>query len=188
MNPQELRFIEMRTLFLLLTLTATIPMAAYESAFPKTEVGVIEIKELPPGKVIVARSEVAYFERADNLFRPLFNYIKDNKIAMTVPVEAEIDPGAMYFYLGTEAAARDLQASEGVEVETLPARAVASIGIRGGYGEANFLKAKAKLEAWLAKRPEYKTTGAARAIYWNGPLTLPALKRGEIHIPIAPTT
>jgi hypothetical protein len=59
--------------------------------------------------------------------------------------------------------------------------------MRGGYGEANFLKAKAKLEAWLAEHPEYKTTGAARAIYWNGPFTLPALKRGEIHIPIAPT-
>ncbi len=163
-------------------------MAAYESAFPKTKVGVIEIKELPPCKVIVARSEVTYFEQVDSLFRPLFNYIKDNKIAMTVPVEAEIDPGAMYFYLGKEAAERDLEGTDGVKVEVMPARTVASIGLRGGYGEANFLAAKAQLEAWLADRPEYKATGSARAIYWNGPFTLPALKRGEIHIPITPAS
>ena len=160
-------------------------MAAYEKAFPKTDVGVIEIKELPPCKVIVARSEVGYFEQVDSLFRPLFNYIQNNKIAMTVPVEAEIDPGAMYFHLGTDAVERDLPVTEKVKVETITARTVASIGLRGSYGEANFLKAKAKLEAWLAERPEYKMIGSPRAIYWNGPFTLPALKRGEIHIPIS---
>ncbi|NCG08348.1 MAG: hypothetical protein GWO81_02065 [Verrucomicrobia bacterium] len=163
-------------------------MSAYESAFPKTDVGVIEIKELPSCKVIVARSKVAYFKEASSLFRPLFDYIKDNEIAMTVPVEAEIDPGAMYFYLGTEAAARELKETDGVKVKALPTRTVASIGLRGGYGEANFLAAKAKLEAWLAERMDLKVTGPARAIYWNGPFTLPALKRGEIHIPIAPAS
>lgn len=163
-------------------------LAAYESAFPKTEVGVIEIKELPPGRVIVARSDKPYFEGANKLFRPLFNFIQQNDIAMTVPVEAEIEPGAMYFYLGSDATTDRLQQAEGVQIEALPARTVASIGTRGGYKEANFLKARAKLQAWLAEQTEYQATGPARAVYWNGPFTLPALKRGEIHIPVGPAS
>ena len=178
----------MRYYSLLLALSLMSPLAAYESAFPKTEVGVIEIKQLPPCKVIITRSNEAYFKGANKLFRPLFDYIQQNEIAMTVPVEAQIDPGAMYFYLGTEAAKRELRANEAVEVKTLPARTVVSIGVRGSYKEANFLTAKTKLEAWLAEQTDYKPTGPARAIYWNGPFTLPALKRAEIHIPVTPAS
>lgn len=178
----------MRYFPLLLTLSFMNPVAAYESAFLKTDVGVIEIKELPPCSVIVARSDKPYFDRVDNLFSPLFNYIKQNEIAMTIPVEAEIEPGAMYFYLGTEAAKRDLPQTGGVQIKALPTRMVASIGTRGSYKEANFLKAREKLQAWLAAQTEYEATGPARAIYWNGPFTLPALKRGEIHIPVKPAS
>ena len=175
----------MRYFTVLLLLLLMSPLAAYESAFSKTEVNVLEIKELPPCRVIVTRSAKPYYDRVDNLFRPLFNYIKDNKIAMTIPVEAEIDPGAMYFYLGAEAGKRELPQTEEVQVEEFPARTVASIGIRGKYSEENFNKARLKLETWLAEQANYKATGPARAIYWNGPFTLPALKRGEIHIPVS---
>ena len=174
----------MRHYSLLLALSLMSPLAAYESAFPKTEVGVIEIKQLPASKVILTRSTEAYYKDSNNLFRPLFEYIQENEIAMTIPVEAEIEPGAMYFYLGTQAANRELQASEAVEIQTLPERTVASIGTRGRYSEANFIKAKAKLEAWLAEQAGYQAIGPARVVYWNGPFTLPAMKRAEIHIPV----
>lgn len=163
-------------------------MTAYEQAFAKTAVGKIEIKTLPAAKLIASKSDSAYFERNNSLFRPLFRYIQSNDIAMTTPVEAEIDPGVMYFYIGGDAAERDLAETEEVRVLELPERTVASIGVRGAYSEAGFDAAKAKLEAWIEAEGTHVAIAPARGIYWNGPFTLGMLKRSEVHIPVTPIT
>ncbi len=168
-----------------LALIATMSfLNAYESAFPKTSPETIEVKTIPASKVIISKAEGDYFERSNNLFSPLFQYIQSNDIAMTTPVEAEINPGAMYFYIGCEAALRDLKSTETVTVKELPERLVVSIGIKGNYSESNFESAKAQLLKWLEQQTDYAATGPARAIYWNGPFTPGFLKNSEVHIPI----
>ncbi|HBM85892.1 MAG TPA: hypothetical protein DD423_03765 [Opitutae bacterium] len=170
---------------LCLTLLPLQIMSAYESAFEKTPVGTVEIKTLPAARLLAAHSESNYFQENNGLFRPLFRYIQDNDIAMTTPVEAEIDPGTMYFYLGADYTDRVLSDTERVQVTNLPERTVLSIGVRGSYNAKNFDEAKAQLLRWLAQQDEWVAAAPARAIYWNGPFTLGLLKRAEVHIPVA---
>ena len=103
---------------------------------------------------------------------------------MTTPVEAEIKPVVMYFYIGAVAAKRQLAKTDAVDVVELPERTVLSVGLRGTYSGENFAKGEALLRAWLAKQAGYRATGPARAIYWNGPFTPGLLKRSEVHLPL----
>lgn len=159
---------------------------AYEQAFPKTETGTIEVKNIPAATLIAAQSESAYFEQNGSLFRPLFRYIQANNISMTTPVEAEMQPGVMYFYIGSDASNRKLPTTDTVSVIKMPKRTVLSIGLLGSYSSKNFARGEARLRDWLSKQNQYTATGPARGIYWNGPFTLPILKRSEVHIPVAP--
>jgi hypothetical protein len=159
-------------------------MSAAEKAFPQTDVGVAEIKSLPAAHLIASQSEQSYFSNGNGLFRPLFRYISSRDIAMTTPVEAEMEPGIMYFYIGEEAVDRAQNGNDEVTVHTLPERLVASYGVRGGYNERNFDKADAKLREWLSTQSNYQIAGDARGVFWNGPFMPGLFKRFEIHIPI----
>jgi effector-binding domain-containing protein len=175
----------MRYLFLILvTLMSSQLASAYERAFPKTNVGTIEIKTVPAAQLLVAHGEGNYFDENNNLFRPLFRYIQANDISMTTPVEAEISPGTMYFYVGTERADKKLESTDEVSVIQLPERTVLSLGVRGRYNAENFNEAEKTLTDHLAKLDDWVQAGPPRAIYWNGPFTLGFLKRSEVHIPI----
>ena len=169
-------------LFLLLVNPTT--MSAAEQAYPKTVVGGIEIKTLPAATLIVSKSKKPYFEKDNQLFRPLFRYIQARDIAMTTPVEAEMDPGEMFFYIGADADAEKLTDTDTVTVRKLPERTVASIGVRGSYSTSNFDEATARLKHWLADQEDWQATGTARAVFWDGPFTLWFLKQFEVHIPV----
>ena len=158
--------------------------SAYEQAFAKTNVGEFEIKALPAARLIACQTDTAYFEDNNRLFRPLFRYISSRDIAMTTPVEAEMNPGVMYFYIGSEVSSDALDPTESVSVHEAPKRLVASLGVRGSYSEHNFNKASAKLSAWLLKNPVYEATGKVRGIFWNGPFIPGFFKRFEVHIPV----
>lgn len=157
--------------------------SASEQAFDRTEVGVIEVKSLPASKVIKSTSDTSYFE-ANNLFMPLFWYITTRGIAMTAPVEVELDPGVMYFYIGTDAQERALKSTGTVTVESFPERTVAAIGYQGAYTEDQFNEAKNRLEAWLAEQADISPIGEANAVYWHGPSVPNAQKHAEVHIPV----
>lgn len=159
-------------------------MNAADKAYPQTDVGQTEIKTLPAAHLIASQTDKGYFSNGNQLFRPLFRYISSRDIAMTTPVEAEIDPGVMYFYIGEEAIEKAQESTDTVTVHQLPARTVASIGVRGSYSEANFQKAEAQLWAWLETQEGYEITGDARAIFWNGPFMPGFFKRFEVHIPV----
>ena len=158
--------------------------SAYEQAFTKTNVGEFEVKTLPAARLIASQTDAAYFDDNNRLFRPLFRYIASRDIAMTTPVEAKINPGVMYFYIGANVSSDALDATEDVSVHILPERLVASLGVRGGYKKRNFNKASAKLSAWLLKNPAYEAIGAARGVFWNSPFMPSFLKRFEVHIPV----
>lgn len=171
-------------IFYLCLALAPIIGSAYEQAFAKTDVGEFEVKALPAARLIASQTDAAYFNDDNRLFRPLFRYISERNVAMTTPVEAEINPGVMYFYIGANVSSDVLDATKNVSVHELPERLVASLGVRGGYKERNFNKAAAKLSAWLLKNPAYEAIGEARGIFWNGPFIPGFFKRFEVHIPV----
>lgn len=162
-------------------------MTAVEQAFPKTAVGIAEIKTLPAAHLIASQSDRPYFSNGNGLFRPLFRYISSRDIAMTTPVEAEIEPGVMYFYIGEGAIEKAQKGTDEVTIHEVPARTVASIGKRGGYSEGNFRDAEAELRLWIADQDGYTITGEARGVFWNGPFIPGMFKRYEVHIPVAIT-
>ncbi|HEY0865465.1 MAG TPA: heme-binding protein [Lacunisphaera sp.] len=165
-----------------------IPTAAMatEQAFPPTAPGVNELKTLPAGTLLKAARKGNYFTESGGLFRPLFNYISSRDIKMTVPVEAQIDEAAMYFWVAPEEVSKVTGPAAGVEVVRMPARQVAARGARGGYSAANFSQAREELLAWLAGQTGVEAAGPAYAVYWHGPFTPWWLKRAEIHVPVRP--
>jgi len=155
-----------------------------EEAFKRTSAGKIEIKTIPASMVMVSESEGNYFGTRNYLFRRLFNYISENNVAMTTPVEARIENAQMKFYVGTKDKLKELKDRGSVKVVTIPQRTVVSIGIRGAYTESNFVKAKTQMEQWLRDNTGYQQAGAAYAVYWDAPFMPWFLKRSEVHIPV----
>jgi effector-binding domain-containing protein len=160
-------------------------LSGTELAYPKTEVGVTEVKELPAGKILVARSPRPYFSGGNPLFGRLFRYIQSNRIPMTAPVEAAMEPGTMVFYVDAASSTRgDLASTRDVELREVPARTVASVGIRGSYTQASYDANLARLREWLASRPDLEVAGEPYAVYWDSPFVPGFLKRSEVHIPV----
>jgi len=158
---------------------------AYEAAYPMTEAGVCEIKTLPAGVLLEARSEGEYFRENNGLFRRLFEAIQKNQVPMTTPVEAGVRPGTMVFYLDPKSAKRtDLILQGGVRRREVEERLVASIGIRGGYSKESFEENSKKLMDWVRSQPGWKVVGEPYAVYWNSPFMIWFLKRSEVHLPV----
>ena len=158
---------------------------AYEAAYPMTAAGVCEIKTLPAGVLLEARSEGEYFRENNGLFRRLFEAIQKNQVPMTTPVEAGVRPGTMVFYLDPKSAKRtDLVLQGGVRRREVEERLVASIGIRGGYSKESFEENSKKLIDWVRSQPGWKVTGEPYAVYLNSPFMIWFLKRSEVHLPI----
>ena len=162
-------------------LAATVPsnMSAAEKAFPPTEPGKIEVKVLPAGRLLESTGSRDYFNNSGRLFSPLFRYIQQNRISMTTPVEAQINPGKMYFWVAKDQVDKAQNDSANVRVIDVPNRRVASIGSRGAYTQANFDKSKEALLKWI-EQEELVLDGEPYAVYWNGPFTPWFLKTFEV--------
>jgi len=158
-------------------------VTAYEEAFQKTAVDQIEVRTLPAARLLAAETQGGYFDHSSGLFKQLFNYISDNDIAMTVPVEGRLDRAQMRFYVGPDAPTT-LDDTDSVRIMDVPSRQVVSIGGQGSYAESNVRQARQRLESWLANQDEWAATGEPYAVFWDGPFTLWFLKRFEVHIPL----
>lgn len=173
-----------RALFsIIFFLTGHLTMAAPQ-AFPPTDAGVSELKTLPAGVLLKAQGKGNYFEQSNGLFRPLFNYISSHEIAMTTPVEAQIENAAMYFWVAASERAKVAGSSGGVEVVEIPERRVASRGARGGYSAENFAETRDELLDWLRSQSDVVPAGAPYAVYWHGPFMPGFMKRFEVHVPV----
>ena len=161
-----------------------LPIMSASEAFPPTPVGQIELKTLPAGTLLKSTGTKSYFEQSNGLFGPLFRYISSHDIAMTTPVEAQINPGSMYFWVAESEQQKVAGNAGGVEVIAQPERLVASLGVRGGYSEENFEKARDQLETWLQQQKDIEATGPAYAVYWHGPFRPWFAKRSEVHVPV----
>ena len=150
----------------------------------KTPVGEIKILDLPERIALEASTDTSYFSENNGLFRKLFRFISSNDISMTTPVEADIKPGKMRFFVGKDDLDKRIKNTIDVQIKKLPATKVASIGIRGSYSEGRFNQHKKKLSAWLSENKRFERTGEAYGVYWNGPFLPGVFKRSEVHIPI----
>ena len=159
---------------------------AFQSIHEKTPVGEIKILELPARIALEAKSSDNYFPENNGLFRKLFGYISKHDLSMTTPVEADINPGKMRFFVGEKDAEKPKPNTSAVTVRDLEPMTVVAIGIRGSYNEENFQQNKQALLNWLKEKPAYEQAGQAYAVYWDGPFVPWFLKRSEIHLPIQP--
>lgn len=127
------------------------------------------------------------------LFMALFDHIKTNDITMTAPVDMGYDESQdakprmdrMAFVYQSQSIGRT--GGDGpVVVEDLPPTAYASVGLRGRYTTANYQKGLAILHDYLEEHGEWRPVGEPRYLGYNGPLTLPFLRYGEVQIPVEP--
>lgn len=153
-------------------------------AYPGTPVGVVELKRIPAAQAYEARGAEVYWEERNSLFRRDFAFLRANELPMTVPVEADVRPGAMRFFVPEGRAATE--SVDGVRLVALPERAVVSAGLRGGYTKARFEEGVARIAAWLAANGEWRAEGAPYVAYWNGPATPWFLRRSEVHQRVSP--
>lgn len=161
---------------------------AYESMHEKTPVGKIIILDLPERTALEATTEQSYFNENNGLFRKLFRYINQNNLGMTTPVEANINPGKMRFFVGTKDLSKDFDDSEEIKIRKLEKQKVVSIGIRGSYTEKRYRDNLKRLDEWLENNATFESAGMSYGVYWNSPLVPGPFKRSEIHIPIRQTT
>jgi len=161
---------------------------SYESIYPRTPVGTIEIKKLPARTTLVASAPGDAFKDRGASFMKLFNYIKQNQISMSVPVEASASKNEMVFFVGASSPSQTLPSTNGVSVKTLPETTVASIGLRGSYSRENYDDGVKRLAAWLAGQSEWRANGQPYAVYWNSPFVPWFMRKSEIHMPIIPVT
>ncbi len=156
---------------------------AYEKAFEKSPVGVVQVRTLPSGRLLTTETAGSYFDRSGELFRRLFDYIREHDVSMTVPVEGQLERAEMRFYVGSDAPG-ELLATESVRIAEVPTRRVVSLGGRGSYSESNLRETREALQRWLAEQDRWAPAGEPYAVFWNGPFTPWFMKRYEVHIPV----
>lgn len=167
-----------------LILTIGNSVSGYEKAFKETETGVIEVKVLPGGRLLESKGDGSYFDSSSSMFRPLFNYIQENNISMTTPVEARMEPGTMYFWVASDQVDKAVGDTEHVKVIDVLERKVAAIGAKGSYNQSNFEEASRKLLDWVATQKDLSIMGEPFGVYWNGPFTPWFMKRFEVQVEI----
>jgi len=163
---------------------------------PPGPIGEVIVKTYPAHRL----ARVTAKGGADGMFMKLFGHIKRNNISMTAPVEMSWgdaaagggaprdEPTAMAFLYGSPtlgelgADAEDPR----VVVEDIPQIKVASIGLRGSYGEKTFNRGYRRLEAWLAEHPEWEVAGGPRTLGYNSPFIPGFAKFSEVQLPIRP--
>lgn len=162
---------------------------------PPGPIGQVIVKDYPGARAAVVRSaDLGKPADEGNMFRPLFNHIKRNGIAMSAPVEmswslpaeegADAKPVSMAFFYGEPDIGRP--GSDGsVEVlDTHPLK-VLSVGVRGSYSSKHVKAGLDQLRTWLAENPgRYNVSGPPRYLGYNSPFVPWFLRYGEVQLPI----
>jgi hypothetical protein len=163
-----------------------------EAEMPKdfpgyTPVGQIEVKQYPAYRKASASGSSGFWT--------LFSHIKQNKVAMTAPVEMDYgDPrsekprrGAMAFlYERPDQGSAGTQGN--VTVVDLPAITVVSIGCRGSQTTEAIDKARSKLLEYLTERGgQYNVSGPMRVMGYNSPFVPRDKNFFEVQIPVKPS-
>lgn len=162
---------------------------------PPGPVGQVIVKTYPPTRMAMVKSNSLDQQPAagqNQMFRVLFNHIKQEKIAMTAPVVMEYeDAGSAYaaqpsmmafLYADTDIGAPG--ADQAVNVVDLPAITVASVGVRGNYNDAHLQEGLRQIQDWLDASDGYTIAGPPRYLGYNSPFVPWFLRYGEVQVPI----
>lgn len=163
----------------------------------------LEIKRYPKARRAEFRASMWPDMGRNVAFWPLFNHIKDRKIAMTSPVEMDYsgmkedgrvksDDWTMSF-LYREPAMGKLEQDGVVSVVDREPLLVLALGQRGDYGMERANEGLKALTQWLEIDGRFEAAGPPRSLYYNGPeqparhkwseLQLPIRRRGAPHSP-----
>lgn len=159
---------------------------------PPGPVGEVIVKEYPPYRVARTIASPGTGNAANAMFRPLFQHIKKNNIAMTAPVEMTYEsdangrddqPLAMAFMYATPDLGTPSRDNT-VEVIDLPAQTVLSVTLRGNY-QASYETGIKLLRETMDRTPgRYEVTGPPRFMGYNSPFVPPFLRIGEAQLPV----
>ncbi|MGB0767584.1 MAG: heme-binding protein, partial [Phycisphaeraceae bacterium] len=157
-----------------------------------TPVGEIEVKQYPDYRAAVID------ERTDGsqsgMFRPLFNHIQREDIAMTAPVEmtyaGDRQTSMAFLYRDPEMGSLGSDAEDNrVQVRDIPTQTAVSIGVRGRYTSERYNKALAELNAWLDdNQAEWRADGEPRFLGYNSPFVPWFMRYGEVQVPVVEAT
>jgi len=157
------------------------------------------LKQYPAYRAARTQAAPGTKDAADAMFRPLFNHIKRNDIAMTAPVEMTYaagagdakpagdgapEPVAMAFVYRQPTVGRP-GADGDVTVLDLPAVTVLSVAIRGSYTPERFRDALALIRKSIDDTGgRFVPAGPPRYLGYNSPFVPAFLRLGEVQLPV----
>jgi SOUL heme-binding protein len=152
---------------------------------PFTPPGEIELKAYPLYRLAEVANDTKLPEGI--AFMTLFGHIQRNKIAMTAPVEMEMnDPTAVgapktmaFLYENTELGRLGVEGK--VTVRDVPPRLAVTVGLRGEMDPTANADAAARIEQWLNDNAaQYTADGPIRVLGYNAPSLKPSAKYYEV--------
>lgn len=155
-----------------------------------TPVGEIQVKQYPVYRAAVINEGTNASQ--SGMFRPLFNHIQREDIAMTAPVEMTYDgdrqASMAFLYRNTQMGTLGSDAAdERVQVKEVEQQTAVSIGVRGRYSQDHYNEAIDKLKAWLDQnKSQWQAVGEPRVLGYNSPFVPSSLRYSEVQIPIEP--
>jgi hypothetical protein len=161
-----------------------------------TPPGAIELKHYPSIRRAEYTSDSSLGGMGQGGFWPLFQHITRNDIAMTAPVEmeysdndddAKAEQWTMAFLYHTTKDGPTGDDGSVTVVDTDP-KTFLAIGVQGRQGWNDIESIEEDLDAWLAENPEWKRTGLARTLGYNGPNIPSRYQWWEVQIPVVPVT
>ena len=156
-----------------------------------TPVGEIQVKQYPVYRAAVIDEGTNGSQ--SGMFRPLFNHIQHEDIAMTAPVEmtydGDVQSSMAFLYRNTEMGTLGSDTSDKrVEVRQIDQQTAVSIGVRGRYSQDNYNEALDKINAWLDEnKDQWQAIGEPRVLGYNSPFVPGFLRYSEVQIPVEPT-
>lgn len=152
--------------------------------------GTFEVRCYPPQKIISIEITDPKNERLKKeALSALVNYIfgrneSSQRMAMTSPVMQE--GNILFLILPRHYASKTapLPLDERLSVKDIPMRVVASILYHGNHSEQKVQEHTTELKNWIKKHPWYIMVGNAQLAQYDGPLTLPFLRKNEIHVEV----
>jgi hypothetical protein len=155
--------------------------------FPSpTPIEELELKQYPPCRMAQTEAD------SNPAFWTLFNHIKQNKIAMTAPVEMRyestgsggLSQRSMAFLYGSRGLG-ETGPDGPVLVIDVPPQTVISIGVRGERTRQKIVSARGRLMEWIdVNSARYRPAGEMRVMGYNSPFVPPARKYFEVQIPV----
>lgn len=144
-------------------------------------------------QLVLVTTSMSGLDNQRTPFYKLFDYIsgknnRNQEIPMTAPVfmgQTETTSETISFVLPKDLQLKNtpIPVDPSVKIEEIKDYKVAAVTFNGSLKQSNIKEHKQKLLLWI-KKQGLKVTGSAKAAGYNPPITIPALRRNEVLIPV----